>query len=153
MKERMYNYGTEYENGAAVRKLRPEWETKEVPKPRVVEQPQAQPKTRVGVDVFSVLVLLTAILLTMGTCIDYLQVQSDIVQLNKNITALESNIATLAKENNAVEAVLENEVCDLDYIYQMAVGVLGMVYPNQNEVITYSSTERGHVIQYQDIPE
>ena len=60
----------------------------------------------------------------MGTCIDYLQVQSDIVQLDKNITALEKNIATLAKENDAVEAVLENEVSNQLQQLETRIGML-----------------------------
>lgn len=43
--------------------------------------------------------------------------------------------------------------CDLEYIYQMAVGVLGMVYPNNNEVVYYENGATGYYRQYQDIPE
>jgi len=35
----------------------------------------------------------------------------------------------------------------------MAVGVLGMVYPNNNEVIYYNNESEGYFRQYQDIPE
>ena len=60
---------------------------------------------------------------------------------------------TKEKENNALEAVLENEKYDLETVYQMAVGVLGMVYPNNNEVIYYNNESEGYFRQYQDIPE
>lgn len=155
MEDRKYRYMAEYENGSAVRKLQPEWESQEVLQPHIVEQPvvEVRPKTGVGSDIFSILMLVSAILATIYICISYLQVQSDIVQLEKSISILESNIASVSKENDAVQAELDNEITDLDYIYQMAVGVLGMVYPNNNEVIYYDYEDNGYFRQYQDIPE
>ena len=98
------------------------------------------------------LCIMTAIVATLFVCVNYLKVQSDVVQLNKSITALEKQITDLDKENDALEAVLENESYDLETVYQMAVGVLGMVYPNNNEVIYYNNESEGYFRQYQDIP-
>ena len=66
---------------------------------------------------------------------------------------MEKEIASVSKENDAAAAVLENEITDMEYIYQMAVGVLGMVYPNNNEVVYYEQQDKGYFRQYQDIPE
>ena len=41
----------------------------------------------------------------------------------------------LKKENDAWEASLESQMLDLEYVYEIAVGTLGMVYPNHNEII------------------
>ncbi len=155
MEERKYTYGFEYENTSAARKIRPEWEQQETPRPRIVERPQQQPKRAVGIgaDIFAMVLLGATICATLYMCISYLMVQSDITQLNKSIAALEKEITSAAKENDAVEAVLENEITDLEYIYQMAVGVLGMVYPNNNEVVYYDQGNSGYFRQYQDIPE
>jgi len=38
-------------------------------------------------------------------------------------------------------------------VRQMAIGVLGMVYPNHNEVILYNNESEGYFRQYQDIPD
>ena len=59
---------------------------------------------------------------------------------------------TVLAENAALEDGLNSQV-DWDEVYKTAVSEFGMVYPNKNEVITYKSTEDGHVIQYMDIPE
>lgn len=146
---------TSFENGAAVRKLQPQWEQEEVRRPRPVEQPEVQPKVKIGqgIDLLSALLLISAIVATLVVCVNYLRVQSDVVQLNKSITALEKEITGLEKENNALEAVLENEKFDLETVYRMAVGVLGMVYPNNNDVIYYNNESEGYFRQYQDIPE
>ena len=120
-----------------------------------MEKPEAEPKVKIGqgIDLLSALLLISAIVATLFVCVNYLKVQSDVIQLNKSITALEKEITGLEKENNALEAVLENERYDLETVYQMAVGVLGMVYPNNNEVIYYNNESEGYYRQYQDIPE
>ncbi len=153
MEKRRYSSG--YENGSAVRKLQPQWEQEEVRRPRRVEQPEVQPKVKIGqgIDLISALFLMCAIVATLFVCVNYLKVQSDVVQLNKSISSLEKQITSLEKENNALEAVLESEKYDLETVYQMAVGVLGMVYPNNNEIIFYNSESEGYFRQYQDIPE
>ena len=153
--ERNRQYLTNYENGTAARKLQPQWEQEEIRRPRPVEQPKDQPKVNVGqgIDLLSALLLITAIVATLFVCMNYLKIRSDVIYLNKSITALEKEITGLEKENNALEAVLENEKFDLETVYQMAVGVLGMVYPNNNEVIYYNSEFEGYFRQYQDIPE
>lgn len=148
-------YLAEYEYGSAVRKIQPQWEQEEVRRPRKVEQPKVQPKVKIGqgIDLISALFLMCAIVATLFVCVNYLKVQSDVVQLNKSISGLEREITSLEKENDALEAVLENEKYDLETVYQMAVGVLGMVYPNNNEVIYYNSEDAGYFRQYQDIPD
>ena len=146
---------TGYEYGSAARKLQPQWEQEEVRRPQRVEQPEVQPKVRIGqgIDLISALFLMAAIVATLFVCVNYLKVQSDVVQLNKSISKLEKQITNLEKENDALSAVMENEKYDLETVYQMAVGVLGMVYPNNNEVIYYNNQETGYFRQYQDIPE
>lgn len=144
-----------YEYGSAARQLQTPWEQEEVRGPRRVEQPEAQPKIKPAqsIDLIFVLLLMAAIMATLFVCVNYLKVQSDVVQLNKSISTLEKQIVNLDKENDALEAVMENETYDLETVYQMAVGVLGMVYPNNNEVIYYNNESEGYFRQYQDIPE
>lgn len=154
MEERR-RYTVGYETGSAVRKIQPQWEQEEIRRPRKVEQQETQPKVKIGqgIDFISALFLMGAIVATLFVCVNYLKVQSDVVQLNKSISGLEKQITSLEKENDALAAVLENEKYDLETVYQMAVGVLGMVYPNNNEVIYYNNESEGYFRQYQDIPE
>ena len=155
MEDRRRYINTGYENGSAARKLQPQWEQEEIRRPRRVEQPEVQPKVKIGqgIDLISALFLMCAIVATLFMCVNYLKVQSDVVQLNKSISSLEKEITGLEKENDALAAVLENEKYDLETVYQMAVGVLGMVYPNNNEVIYYNNESEGYFRQYQDIPD
>jgi len=155
MQERRYYSNTGYENGSAARQIQPQWEQEEVRRPRRVEQPEIQPKVKIGqgIDLISAMFLMCAIVATLFVCVNYLKVQSDVVQLNKSISGLEKEITGLEKENDALAAVLESEKYDLETVYRMAVGVLGMVYPNNNEIIYYNNESEGYFRQYQDIPE
>ena len=90
--------------------------------------------------------------ITLYLCYNYLQVQGNIVQLKRDVAVLDQELTTLLNENDALEEGLNGQI-DWDVVYQTAVKEFGMVYPNNNEVVTYESTRNGHVIQYKDIPE
>ncbi|MGN0506008.1 MAG: septum formation initiator family protein [Lachnospiraceae bacterium] len=158
MGQRRYE-NSDYVYGSAAKQLKPQWEMpqEEINQPYLVESPETEsrhkPKVGHGIDLISMILLVTAIVATLYVCIEYLQVQSDIVQLDKAINSLSTKITALDKENDALEAVLKTAECDLEYIYQIAVGTLGMVYPNHNEVIYYENNDTGYFRQYQDIPE
>lgn len=153
MEQRKYRMETEYEVGSAVRRLNREEHIEQ--RPRLVEHPTPERKLSVGlgIDAISMLLLMGAIVATLFVCVNYLKVQSDIVQLNKAITGLENEIEQVKKENNALEATMDTEMYDLEYVYNIAVGVLGMVYPNNNEIVYYDNEAKGYFRQYQDIPD
>lgn len=143
-------------DGTAARQLQvvPDYERQreQVVRPQVVAQPKHAPKVSHGIDFLSMTLLVTAMAITLYLCYNYLQVQGNIVQLERDIMVLEQQLDTVKAENDALEDGLNGQV-DWEEVYLTAVNELGMVYPNKNEVITYESKEQGHVIQYQDIPE
>ena len=72
--------------------------------------------------------------------------------MDKKIVSMEKDLTKLTHENDAtLEAI--NTAYNLDYVYKVAVEDLGMVYPNNNKVITYKSEDTDYVRQYEDIPE
>lgn len=157
MDARKRYYKGEYRvDGTAARWLQvvPEYETKkeEYARPRKIEQTRRAPKVSHGIDFISMTLLFAAMAITLYLCYNYLQVQGNIVQLERDVTLLEQELETALAENAALEDGLNGQV-DWENVYRIAVGELGMVYPNNNEVITYQSTQKGHVIQYKDIPE
>ncbi len=143
-------------DGTAARQLQvvPDYERQQeqVSRPKVVEMPKKAPRLSHGIDLLSMSLLVTAMVITLYLCYNYLQVQGNIVQLERDVLMLEQEFDTVVAENAALEDTLSSPV-NWDEVYLTAVGEFGMVYPNKNEVITYQSTEKGHVIQYQDIPE
>lgn len=152
--KRNYNKQS-YEYGSTVRKKQPELTPVQPIKKTTIKTQQQLQKAHVldGSNIFSLLFLIGAITVTMITCLNYLKVQSDVVQLSRDISSIERDLISLEKENDALEMSLNSEQPDLEMVYEMAVGVLGMVYPNNNEIIYYEYEDEGYYRQYHDIPE
>lgn len=158
-KKRQYhndNMRTSYIEGNTARKLnvvpdiRREEQQYEIPSPR--RQERRQPKAFSGVNLASFLVLTIAVFTTVYVCVDYLKLQYNVSRMDKAIITLEEDLTTLTNENDAAYNLV-NTAYDLNYVYQVAVEELGMVYPNNNTVISYQSSEADYVRQYEDIPE
>lgn len=154
-KDKYYNRAYMVE-GTAARQLQvvPDYEREQeqISRPRVTELPRRAPKLSHGIDFISMTLLVAAMAITLYLCYNYLQVQGNIVQLKRDVAVLDQELNTLLNENDALEEGLNGQI-DWDVVYLTAVKEFGMVYPNNNEVVTYESTRNGHVIQYKDIPE
>lgn len=109
-------------------------------------------KANQGIDMLSLLVLTAAIVVTLYTCVEYLRVQTNISQMNKEIASLESDLTKLLNENKDALSQINTNL-DLNYIFQVATTELGMVYPDNNQLVSYESNYSGFVRQYSDIPE
>ena len=155
------NNRTSYIEGNTVRKLnavpeiRREEQRTEIPARYREETPRRQeqraPKALSGMNFASLLVLTIAIITTVYVCVEYLQLQTKVTTMNKNVTSLESTLKTLTDKNDAEYASIDTSY-DLDEVYRIAVEEYGMVYPNNNEVITYQPGNKEYVRQYEDIP-
>ncbi len=156
---------TSYVDGNTVRKLNAVPERREhtstpipgrqpLPERRQVPERQERraPRMVSGINMASMLVLTIAIIATLYFCVEFLMLQYDVTAMEKEIVSMEHNLTTMKNENDAAYEQI-NSAYDLDYVYQVAVGELGMVYPNKNTVITYQSNDEGYVRQYRDIPE
>ena len=64
---------------------------------------------------------------------------------------LEQQVENQRAENNTLETRINTSV-NLDHIYKVATEELGMVYPDDSQVIYYDQTEREYVQQYESIP-
>ena len=149
-----------YVSGSAARKLAvvPERDRygydEQVRRPNQTQKtkPVRRPEVGRGIDFISMVILTIAIISTLSVCVEYLNVQSGVTQLDKEIIKLENTLADLKDTNNAMKNSLA-EAIDLQKIYNIAVGELGMVFPNKNKIITYDNNNVGYVRQYSDIPE
>ncbi len=158
-KKRQYQYEntrTSYVEGNTVRKLnavpdiRREERSFPVPSPR--RQEQKQPKGMSGMNFASLVILTIAIIATVSVCVEFLKLQTEVSKMEKSIITLENDLTTLTNENDASYASIDTAY-DLDDIYRVAVEELGMVYPNNNTVITYEPSNDEYVRQYEDIPD
>ncbi|HKL98277.1 MAG TPA: septum formation initiator family protein [Mobilitalea sp.] len=120
--------------------------------PSTKREVQRHPIALSGISMASMFVLSMAIVATLFFSVQFLKLQYEVRQMQKNIVTKEHSLTSLRNENDAAYEQI-NAAYNLDYIYEVAVGELGMVYPNNNTVITYQSSDDDYVRQYMDIPE
>jgi cell division protein FtsL len=121
------------------------------PVPTPGRQIHRQPRHLSGISKASLFILTIAIAVTLYFCIEFLMLQHQVGKMEKDILSMEQGLIAMRNENSASYEQI-NMVYDLDYVYGIAVNELGMVYPNNNEVITFEGTDEGYVRQYADIP-
>lgn len=107
-----------------------------------------QPKLHHDIDLFTVIVMIASLVAAVYLCVGYLKVQSDIVQMKKHIVTLESELENI-NDLNEVLFLKNNSAVDLEYIYDVAVNELGMVFANENDVVNYTRSYNSFVRQYE----
>lgn len=118
---------------------------------QIRREPRRRGAIRQSIDLFSVIMLTGAIVLTLFACIEFLKVRTEITSSNKEVVQLEKKIEKLKSENQVARSQVETSL-DLNYIFQTAVEKLGMVYPSKEQVIDYESTLSDYVKQFGEIP-
>ena len=126
-----------------------ERQRRQAPAPR--RHIRRKPSTLTGISKTSLFLLTLAIGATLYFCIEFLMLQHEVSKMEKDIVSMEQNLAAIRNENDAAYEQI-NTVYDLDYVYNIAVNELGMVYPNNNEVILFEKADESFVRQYADIP-
>lgn len=141
-----------YIEGNTVRKAQP-MET-----PGRNRQPKRHPSGRHArrekiqyVNVFYAVFLAAAACMVLWSCVNYLQLQAETTSRMKNIAALESQLEEMRKENDDNYTRIMTSV-DLDYIKDVAINELGMVYANEDQVILYDGGTGDYVRQNGEIP-
>lgn len=74
----------------------------------------------------------------------YINLQSEINALDKEIAKQEKLLNTLLKDNAEAEARIDAAL-DLEQIKYVAITQLGMVYPEEGQVITYEGVDYDYV--------
>lgn len=142
-----------YIEGNTVRKIRPA----ERPSGKQGYKPHAgrcqAGKERIQyVNIFYTVFLTAAAVMILWSCVHYLQLQAEITSRVKNIAALETQLENLRKENDDDYTRIMTSV-DLDYIKEVAINELGMVYASEDQVILYDGGTRDYVRQSAEIPD
>lgn len=85
-----------------------------------------------------VVFLTFALVLCAVILINYIQLQASVISDINEITRLETELNTLKRSNDEEKNRLESNM-DLEYIRQIAIGELGMVYANEDQIILYKT--------------
>lgn len=84
-------------------------------------------------------------------CIILLHEQYLTMKIKSDIQAKEDEYLQLVQDNKAYETKLNRSI-DMDEVYRRATQELGMVYPEEGQIIVYHKQESGYVRQYEQIP-
>lgn len=138
--------------GNTVRKIRQqERPDRERQRARRVHR-QAETKSVQYVNVLYTIFLAAAACMVLWSCVRYLQLQAETTSRVKNIAALETQLEDLRKENDDNYTRIMTSV-DLDYIKDVAINELGMVYAQEDQVVLYDGGTRDYVRQNGEIPQ
>ncbi len=130
----------------------PEKKVKKAKKPEKEEIYAPRVNMRRSIDFVTMMMLCAALAVCAYMAYSYLAVSARSIEVDKKLNALETQYNALVDANdNRLDAIVANT--DLNEIYEVAVGRLGMVYPNNNQVIYYEYQGDGYVRQYASIPE
>lgn len=99
-----------------------------------------------------VLFLATALIAAGVILIGYIRLQSELTNSIKHISVLESQLNDLRLSNDEEYSRIESSV-NLDEIKRIAIEELGMTYPSEGQIVTYSAEGSDYVRQIADIPE
>lgn len=116
-----------------------------------LRQPKIRERYCIKNDTFAAVIFTIAVAMILICSFKYLEVLSDINETDKMIARAEMKLDDVRSLNESLSSSLDVEI-DRDYIYTVAVAKLGMVYPNQNQVITYEPVYEGYVRQVSTIP-
>lgn len=97
------------------------------------------------------LFIVTAVAITLFTCVQYISTVNCKNEQAKEITKLQEQLNELKENNDRKQLAIDTSV-DFNYIYDIATNDLGMVHADSDHVVTYESGESEYVIQYSDIP-
>lgn len=140
-----------YVEGNTVRNTLPAERPERRVRPQQQTQRRAKQESVRYVNIFYTIFLVAAACMVLWSCINYLQLQAETTSRVKNIAALETQLEDIRKENDDNYTRIITSV-DLDYIKDVAINELGMVYAKADQVILYDGGTRDYVRQSGEIP-
>jgi len=149
----MGNRKRNFVEGNTARKLQPQGYPGKKRRTSQVQKPKLDPRQdKVQyVNLFYAMFLIAAVIMLFVSCIQYLTLQAEVTSRIKNIASLETQLEEKRKENDDDYTRIMTSV-DLDYIKDVAINELGMVYAQQDQVILYDGGTRDYVRQSKEIP-
>ena len=142
-----------YVDGTAVRRLDPVPEkVQKRPAPQVSAEKKQNRERALQMSIGYVLFLTAAAVVTVFTCVNYLQLQAKGTRLQKQVTALETQLDQAKLENDSNYNQIMAGV-DMEHIKDIAMNEYGMTYAAGSQIVEYELQDSDYVRQYSDVPE
>lgn len=117
---------------------------------RTQEVPSFKTRYLVRINFIKVLIIGVLLFAVVQSALNLISVKSDVNRIEKEISAAKITLEDVNSYNESLLGRLDISY-DRNYIYNVAVGKLGMVYPKDNAVVYYKEADTSHVYQYRDI--
>ncbi len=91
-----------------------------------------------------VLFLVLAMCVAGYVLIHYIQLQADITTATERIASQEKELNNLKVANDEELSRITSSI-DMEEVKRVAIGELGMVYPQEGQIITYSNEGKDYV--------
>lgn len=131
---------------------RPEVETRPERKRRTATQSAPLIGIRKSMGFWACTVMLACLAIILYNAVLFANVHAKTNELDREITALTNEYANLSRTNDEAEQAIASSV-DINRVYEVAVGQYGMVYPCDNEIVTFAYQGEGYVRQYSPVAE
>ncbi len=148
--KRQVRYTTEVVDGNTVRveTASPQIREKELRRTQVEQNRQRA----LSMNLHYVLFMTIAAVAVVTICIFYLRLQATSTKLQKRTVNLQTQLKNLQIENDIVYNEIISGV-DLEHVREVATEELGMTYPAQSQIVSYSAVSSDYVKQYEEIPD
>ncbi len=142
-----------YVEGTAVRQLEtvPERQPRERT-PSVSTSTKHNRERALQMNLGYVLFLTAAAVVTVFMCVNYLQLQAKGTRLQREVTALETQLDAAVLRNESDYSRIMAGV-DMEHVKDVAMNELGMGYASKSQIETYTIEDSDYVRQYSDVPE
>ena len=117
------------------------------PSQRVQKKPNKALHMSRGYVVF----LAVSAMVALFACVKYLQLQSEVTNRSKHITAMQHELADLKESNTTRYNAIVNSM-NLEEIRDRAMNEFGMNYATEAQIIEYKDPTSNLMNQYADIP-
>jgi len=134
-------------NALPKRRYLPEEHREVVRKPKRIQKKYVSIKQAPSIDLFSFVGLMVIASLLVFICVGYIRVYNEIKQTENETRAINIELRNIKTANDNAENNLYSGI-DLENIRKTAIEKYGMVYPYENQMLTYKSITNGYVRQY-----
>jgi cell division protein FtsL len=129
----------EYQYGTTV--MAPLWDPQlDTPRKKKLSNQTRKNREKATYMNFAYVCFLTiALLLAATVLISYVQMKADLTNYSSDISKLKAELNNLRMANEEAYNRIQNSI-DLEEIKRIAIGKLGMTFPEEGQVVTYDNT-------------
>lgn len=147
--------GNIYVEGSTARQLQalpePRVRKKQSRKSTVSQQARSNRARATSTSPGFVLFLAVVSVAILISCVNYLQMKSEITGKAKTLAAMESEYSQLKADNDAYYSQVSSSA-DIEAVKAIAIKRLGMKYASEDQIVTYETERSSYVRQYQNVP-